>query len=82
MLGIHPHPAGVCEGLGLSAARIHGPPGPVELPGVDAPFVWARISADRPHSSVYDDKGGCPKRSLPVPCTLRRCPILDWERRP
>ena len=23
----------------LSAARIHGPPGPVELPGVDAPFV-------------------------------------------
>ena len=40
MLGIHPHPAGVCEGQGLSAARIHGPPGPVELPGVDAPFVW------------------------------------------
>ena len=27
MLGIHPHPAGVCEGQGLSAARIHGPPG-------------------------------------------------------
>ena len=40
----------------LSAAWIHGPPGPVELPGVDAPFVWARISADRPHSESYYDK--------------------------
>ena len=44
--------------VGLSAARIHGPPGPVELPGVDAPFVSARISADRPHSEGYDDKSG------------------------
>ena len=31
------------------------PPGPVELPGVDAPFVSARISADRPHNDSYDD---------------------------
>ena len=42
--------------VGLSAARIHGPPGPVELPGVDAPFVPARISADRPHNGSYYDK--------------------------
>ena len=38
-VSIHLTQRGYVEGLGLSAARIHGPPGPVELPGVDAPFV-------------------------------------------
>ncbi len=41
--------------MGEGAARIHGPPGPVELPGVDAPFVSVRISAGRPHSGSYYD---------------------------
>ena len=53
--------------VGLSAARIHGPPGPVELPGVDAPFVPARISADRPHNESYDDKSGMRSAELTCP---------------
>ena len=80
--GLGPATPSKLHGLGWAPPGSMIPPGPVELPGGGPPFVWARISADRPHSSVYDDKGGCPKRSLPVPCTLRRCPILDWERRP
>ena len=68
--------------MGLGAARIHGPPVPVELPGVDAPFVAARISADRPHKRCCDDEGGCPSPESTVPLSAGSQSDPRRERRP
>ena len=69
--------------MGLGAARIHGPPGPVELPGVDAPFVLARISADRPHDGVYDSKVDVLRGATgsPVRCDAVRFSIGSDDRK-
>ena len=68
--------------MGLGAVRIHGPPGPVELPGVDAPFVAARISADRPRNRGCDDEGGCPSPESTVPSSASSQSDPRRERRP
>ena len=39
----------------LSAVRIHGPPGPVELPGVDRLSCRPAFQQDRPHGESYYD---------------------------
>ena len=66
----------------LSAVRDPWSPGPVELPGVDAPFVWARIPASRPRNRGCDDEGGCPSPESTVPSSASSQSDPRRERRP
>ena len=60
----------------MGVTRIHGPPGPVALPGVDHLSCRPHFSRPSARRELLRHRAGCAQRSLPVPCTLQRCPIL------
>ena len=68
--------------MGLSAARTHGPPGPVELPGVGRLSCRPAFQQTVRTARATTTRAGCAQRSLPVPPMLQRCPISRRERRP
>ena len=60
----------------MCAARTHGPPGPVELPGVDRLSCRPAFQQTVRTTRATTTRAGCAQRSLPVPSMLQRCPIL------
>ena len=62
----------------LSAARIHGPPaGTRRAAGGGCAFrVGPHFSRPSARRELLRHRARCAQRSLPVPCTLQRCPIL------
>ena len=60
----------------LSAVRIHGPPGPVELPGVDRLSCRPAFQQTVRTTRATTTRAGWAQRSLPVPSMLQRFPIL------